>query len=156
MTQVTLNIEIATFRIREDIYYKSHLEVMSIEDPESRDVCRADEEKVDEIDRNILSADGELRIALHRWLSPSDAVSATNVLTISNNLTYQFKTSPRGADHKTTALAAGIHAYLVDSALAKFYTSVNQPNLAKPHKDKADVVLKALHDELYLKTPPTL
>lgn len=152
MTNVT--IEIGVSRLREDIYLKSFLEVKSIPDPALRASVIADEEKVDEVDRDIMVADSELRKALIKWLTSDTTASENDALDLGTKITYTFTIAPRRANRIASGLSDSIHAYLVDSALVKFYISVNKQDYAKVHSEKSQLALRDIMSILHFKIPP--
>lgn len=137
-----------------DIRNKSHLETASITDAESRYLIEAGTEKTDEIIRDIVEAYSFLRSVFLRFLVPDCINSADNLPHDNEVLVMDLDLSARRRTNRMQSLADMAHSYIVDRTLAKFYSSVSQPDLSAKHDKAAQSVLSDMQALLYSKLPP--
>lgn len=137
-----------------DIRNKSHLETASVPDIESRYLIEAGTEKTDEIMRGITEAFSFLRPVFLRFLSPDCTYSAENLPPAADELVIDLELSSRRRTNRVQELTDLAHSYIVDRTLAKFYSSVSQPELSTKHNNTAQSTLSDIQALLYSKLPP--
>lgn len=150
-----MRIEIVTQRIIEDMMIKSHLESQAIKDLADRDYVRIDEEDMDEVRRDIVSASASLANILQRYLRPDTSFLAEDAaLELTPTMVYDLAFSERRQSGKAQPLADAFHSYLVNLALSKFYESVNQNDMANKRRALAAADAELIENLIYRKLPP--
>lgn len=106
--------------------------------------------------QNLNEANARLHAIMGRYVEPSFQESADDSLAIGDNIVYKLLLSTRKASGKIQPLTDLIHSYLVNSALAKSYSTIGQADLAAKHEAQtvsdAEVIGQLLHSKL----PPIL
>ena len=126
---------------------KSHAEVANIPDPKQRYLVELGSEKEEDANQCIDDASAEV-VAMLRPLWSGTTNS-------SSGITFSINTSTRNAVGLEDPLTKAIHAYLVDSALAKYYVSVAQGTLAAAHNAKLPAEITVINELAYRKIDPT-
>lgn len=133
---------------------KSHLEVQDIPDPAMRDNARAGLDKTDEIVRCVADGVGQVKRHCWRWLD-DDYDTPNNQGSMSfDTITFTFDLSERRRLNKGQPLEAAIRSLIIEYALAKFYSTVNQGELSKKHSLAAIDAGNEIDELLYTKKPP--
>lgn len=155
METVTVNISRAS--VLADMKVKSHAEVASIADDKARYLAELGAEKVEEANQCITDAAMEVATQLRRLLTFSSGTeTAADTYDTTATITYTLSVSARKSNGLALILAKAIHAYLVDSALSKYYVSANHAELAAPHA-AALAAQKGYIDALcYTKVEPSI
>lgn len=154
MESVTINITRAS--VLADMKVKSHAEVASIPDEKERYLAELGTEKAEEAQQCITDAATEIGSILRPFLSGfSGTKIATDTYDTTATITYTLSVTPRKAPGLADALTKAIHAYIVDSALEKFYTSVSRPDLAQRHLSAVAPALTFIENLLYRRKSPT-
>ena len=154
----TLIITIEPDRVRDDVRLKSHLQTKTIPDPEARDAARADIMKLDEINRNLLSARSDLLDILNPFLFETSTATGNDQYaeaSLDTQLTFEFDITNRRLNNRAKAIADAVHAYLVDNVLHRFYLSVAQGDLAAVEAQQMAEDKANLERMLYTKLRPT-
>lgn len=149
----SINITINKNSILDDMQLKSHLEVASIADPQARYFAELGSEKEEEAHQCINDAVGEVMALLTRRLS--SATGAEDDSFDPGDVVFAISSTGRYNTGLQRALTLAIHAYIVDSALAKFYGSVSHPELATPHINRLPVQKSYIDALIYSKNEPT-
>jgi len=149
-----MTITIYTEPIILEVRQRSHLSVQDIKDAEARDNARAGLDKMDEIERCIIDAFGQLSRHCGRFLERDYTLEADNMSGIPNAYAYEFSMSARRAANKAEALEEAMHGFVVQAALARFYTTVSNVDRAGTHTALAADYANQLNELLYTKQPP--
>jgi len=126
-----------------DIKIKSHQQAETIVDPTERYKVEAGTEKEDDIKQCIKDAAAEVCAVLRPFLTSYSSLSFTL------DVTTRKETGLQGP------LTDAIYAYIVDSAMAKFYRDVNRPTFAEQHLQHLPTDLAAIESLIYRRTKPT-
>lgn len=154
METVTINITRAS--VLADMKVKSHAEVAVIADPTERYLAELGTEKEQEAHQCITDAAVEIHSALRPFLTFSSGTeTATDTYDTTATITYVLSVTARKAPGMADALMKAIHAYIVDSALDKYYVSVARPDYADRHHAKLATELAAIDTILYRRKNPT-
>lgn len=154
METVTINITRAN--LIADMRVKSHAEVAVIPDPQERFRAELGTEKLQEANQGITDAATEIHSVLRPFLSESSsAATATDAYDTTATITYTLSVTSRKAEGLAEPLTKAIHAYIVDSALEKFYTSVSRPELSERHRAQLPSDLTVIDNLLYKRKAPT-
>lgn len=148
-----MEIKIGIQSVIEDMKNKSHLETSSIE-TEKRYQVELGTEKLPEVYLDIESAKSELQTVISPFLEDMYHTYGDDELHTPQDMTLEFKMSPRREDGKSAAMARAIHDYLVHKALELGYTSVNALDLAKTHADLSSEIEGRINKLLYTKKGP--
>lgn len=154
METVTINITRAS--VLADMKVKSHAEVASAEDEMLRYLSELGGEKAQEAQQGITDAAVEVSAVLRPFLSGfTGAETATDTYDTTATISYQLSVTARKSPGLADAMTKAVHAYIVDSALDKFYTSVSRQDLAERHRAKLPAELTAISSLLHHRTAPT-
>ncbi len=132
----------------------SHREVAAIDDPDARYRAEAGSEKMEEIYRCVWEAFANLSARCRRWLKASYQSSRENLIDVPTQFNFEFLLSERRAINNAESLESGMHTFMVEYALAKFYSIENQGDLSNKHSLLAIEAGNALDQMLYTKLPP--
>lgn len=149
-----MTIELYTTPILNEIRQKSHLEVQDIQDPAQRYNARAGLDKEEEIYRCFLEGMAQARHKCLRFLREQYVESTDDAPVYSDSSVFEFAFSERRALNKAEPLTAALHALVVQYALAKFYSTVNQVELSNKHSLLAVEAGNKIDELLYTKQPP--
>lgn len=149
-----MEIQLNTKLILEEVRQKSHLNTRVIQDPEARLNARIGEEQMDEVERCLLEANGDLKDICARWLSPDMEPISDDSLGLPEFFVYTFLMTPRRAANKGEALTQRMHEFLVSSTLERYYTTALIPDLAKVYTESTRDVIDNLVNTLHFKLPP--
>jgi hypothetical protein len=154
METVTINITRAS--ILADMKVKSHAEVALIVDEKERYLAELGSEKVEEAQQDITDAAAEIASILRPFLTFSAGTeTATDTYDTTATITYVLSVTSRKSPGLANALMKAIHAYIVDSALEKFYNSVSRTDLAQRHLAQQSAALPFIENLLYRRKSPT-
>ena len=137
-----------------DIRKKNELETSGMTDAEQRYLATAGTEKEDELIRDVQNAAAQVSGQIMRFLSHRFFSETDNSPNRTDAFVYEFFPAERRQVNKIPAMADILHSLIVNLALARFYESVSQPNLANVRKTSATEDMAALRQMLYEKTPP--
>jgi len=132
----------------------SHREVAAIEDPDARYRAEAGSEKLEEIYRCIQEAFARLSARCSRWLQATYQHQRDNTMEIPTQFIFEFVLSERRAINNTEGLLNEMHNFMVEYALSKFYSNVNQGELSNKHSLLALDAGNNIDQILYTKKPP--
>ena len=149
-----MTITIVTQSIIEDMKIKAHLEVQKIQNLKERDDARIDDEDMDEVNRDIVSASASLAKILQRFLSADSENISGGALSLPSTIEYELEFTSRRESGKEQQLADIFHAYLVDNALSRFFRSVSQFELASSHEALAREEEKNITEIINHKSAP--
>lgn len=152
----TVTINITRESLLADMKVKSHAEVASIADPKARYLAELGTEKEEEANQDITDAVAEVESILRPFLAANNGTeTASDAYDDTNAITFTLSVTDRKADGMAAPLTKAVHAYIVDSALEKFYTSVAQPDLAQRHLAQQSAALPFIENILYRRKNPT-
>lgn len=152
----TVIVNISRSGVMSDMRVKSHAEVASIADPTERYLAEAGTEKTEELNQCITDATAEATAALRTFMTGfGDALTADDYYDTTEDITFALSVTERKAAGLSEALAKAIHAYIVESALDKFYTSVARPELAQRHAARLATALSVIDNLIYRRSQPT-
>jgi hypothetical protein len=156
METVTINITRAS--VLADMKVKVHAATASIADDKARYLAQLGSEREQEAHQCITDASLEVATALRRLLTgfPTQTETAGDAYDTTATITYVLTVSQRKSKGLAKFLAQAIHAYLVDSALSKYYVSVNHAELAAPHLAALAVQKSYIESLCYTKTEPSI
>ena len=149
----TVTITINRSNVLADMKVKSHAEVALIADPKERYLAELGTEKEQEAQQCITDAATEVRSVLRQSLLETASSSATDPYD-TGAITYPLSVTARKAPGLADALAKAIHAYIVDSALDKFYTSVSRADFAERHRARTASALTVISNIIYHRANP--
>lgn len=132
----------------------SHREVAAIEDPEARYRAEAGSEKLPEIYRCVWEAFARLSARCSRWLKATYEHKRDNVYDVPSEFGFEFVLSERRSINSTEPLLNDMHNFMVEYALSKFYSMVNQGELSNKHSLLAIDAGNNIDQTLYIKQPP--
>lgn len=152
MTTVTISITRAS--VLADMKVKSHAEVALLADPKERYLAELGTEKEEEAQQCITDAATEAQSMLRQFIPGTAAASATDAYDTTAAIAYALEVTPRKASGLADPLAKALHAYIVDAALDKFYTSVSRPDFAERHRTRLASDLTVISNLIYHRTAP--
>ena len=132
----------------------SHREVAAIEDADARYRAEAGSEKMEEIYRCVWEAFARLSARCSRWLKATYQNRRDNVMNIPTQFGFEFLLSERRSINNTEPLLNEMHTFMVEYALSKFYSTVNQGELSNKHSLLAIDAGNNIDQILYTKQPP--
>lgn len=106
--------------------------------------------------QSLNEADARLRAIVGRRLEIDFRDSADNSLAINDSIVYKFLVSTRRSANKAEPLAALIHSYLVNSVLAKTYSTMGQADLAALHEAQSVSDAQVISQLINSKIPPII
>ena len=151
-----MKITLYTAPIFYEVRQKSHLEVQNVKDVEERDNVRAGLDKSDEINRCIEEAFGQEVRLCSRFLTASYWAEVDDQGPLPESYSFEFEFSERRGVSKSESLTKALHSYAVQYAMARFYTTVNQEQMAAKHEQQAAELARQIEELLYTKQPPIL
>lgn len=96
-----------------------------------------------------------LKVILNRYMDYSDVnQTAEDSLGIEDQLVFNLWLSTRKGTNKAQSLADAMHAFLVNATLAKSYSVMVLPELAKKHDEQSVADATLLNTLLNSKLPP--
>lgn len=149
-----MTIELFTDPIIREIRQKSHLEVQDIADPAARDNARAGLDKIEEIRRCMEGGVAQVRSRCIRFLSRDYSQWADDAQSIPESYIFEISLSQRRGANKAEPLTAAMHDLIVQYALARFYSTVNQTALSNTHSMLAIAAGDLLSGLLFTKQAP--
>ena len=147
-------IELYTIEILSRIRATSHREVAAIPDADARYLAEAGTEKAEELNRCVTDAASRLYGRCSRFLSQSYETRKDNFSLLPDSYVYDFILSERRAVGKAEPLAEAMNTFMVEYALSKFYSIVNQGDLSNKHSLLAIDAGNQIDQLLYTKQPP--
>ena len=147
-------ITLYTEEILNSLRSVSHREVAAIEDPDMRYRAEAGSEKMEDIYHCIWDAFARLSSRCSRWLKATYQHKRENLMDIPTQFTFEFVLSERRSINNTEPLTNEMHNFMVEYALSKFYSIVNQGDLSNKHSLLALDAGNAIDQILYTKQPP--
>ena len=153
MEAVTINIKRAN--LIADMKVTSHSEATALADPQERYLAELGSDKLELAHQCITDAATEAGSVLRRFLTGfyGDETATDNYDTA--DIVYVLSVTARKAPGLADALAKAVHAYVVDSALDKYYVSVSRPDMAQRHRDRLASHLTVIDGLLHRRTSPT-
>lgn len=106
--------------------------------------------------QSLNEADARLRAIVGRRLEIDFRDSADDSLAINDSIVYNFLVSTRRSVNKAEPLAALIHSYLVNSVLAKTYSTMGQADLAALHEAQSVSDAQVISQLINSKIPPII
>lgn len=152
----TVTVNIARANVLADMKVKSHLEVASIVDDRERYLAELGSEKEEEAQQCITDAATEVHSELRQLLvfGTSEPTTATDNYDTTATITFTLSVTSRKSPGLAKALANAVHAYVVDSALDKFYVAVARPDFADRHRARLANELAVITNLCYRKFNP--
>lgn len=132
----------------------SHREVAAIEDPDARYRAEAGSEKLAEIYDCMWQAFARLSARCSRWLKATYQHKKDNVREVPTAYSFEFILSERRSINNTEPLLNEMHNFMVEYALSKFYSTVNQGELSNKHSLLAIDAGNTIDQILFTKQPP--
>lgn len=151
-----MTIELQLEHLVKDIRKRSHHEVSAITDAEARYRAEAGTEKMQEITRCVGEGVQRLASRCRRYLDHYPSSVADDAPGEPQTYVFEFRMSERRALGKTEPLTKAMHDFVVEYALAKFYSTVSQSDLSNKHSLEAIETGNQLDAILLEKLPPTL
>lgn len=150
-----MTVTIYTQPIFDEVMQKSHLGVQNIPDPEARYNVRAGLDKEDEIVRCILEGIAQVEHRCARFLYETITSAVDNIGNpLPESYEFNFDLSERRAANKAEPLTAAMHNFIVQYALAKFNSTVNQMDVSNKYSLQAIETGNNIENLLYSKQPP--
>ena len=150
-----MTITLQLSKVRPEIKSISHREVEGVADVNERYRIEAGSEKEDLISDCIRNAGNKLTHRCLRFLDNSYIEESDNEFPDLGSFVFEFEQgSGRRFDGKADALTDAMHTFMVEYALAKFYSTVSQGELSNKHSMLALEAGNAIDDLLYTKLPP--
>lgn len=149
-----MRIELSKNELLFDIRNKSHNEVSVITDAEVRYRAEAGTDKLDEIERDIISSLATLSQIAGRYSAIDMTPYASNSAGLPDYLVLDFTFSERRLDGKAQALTDAIHSFLVDNTLALFYETVSLADFQTKRAAQAAIDAQLLEHLIFTKKPP--
>ena len=146
---MSVTITISRTSVLADMEVTSHGEVALLTDPRERYLSELGSEKAQEAQQCITDASAEVNSVLRPFLSGSDTTTANDNYVGSGSISYTLDVTARKANGLADALAKAIHAYIVDSALDKFYTAVSRPDFAERHRNRLASEVTVISNLIY-------
>lgn len=134
---------------------KSHSEAARIPDADQRYLVELGTEKEAEANQCINDAASEVRAMLRPLLAEGSGASANDGYDTTASIVYTFSVTARKAPGMASALSTAIHAYIVNSALGKYYVSVAQGDLAEAHRSRLALELATINNIIYRRKSPS-
>lgn len=147
-------VTLSTAPIMLEIRQKSHLEVQDIKDVEARDNARAGLDKEDEIKRCMTEGFAQVSKRCYRFVKEEYVETASDTIPSSSSYVYDLVLSERRWKNRAEPLVRAMHDLVVQYALAKFYSTVNQRELSNTHSLLALEAGNTIEELLYTKMPP--
>lgn len=132
----------------------SHREVALIDDPDARYRAEAGTEKMYEIHSCIMDAYSRLTARCSRWLEATYEHRRDNIMDVPSEFKFQFLLSERRSINNGEALVGEMQNFIIEYALSKFYSIVNQGDLSNKHSLLAIDAGNRIDQLLYIKQPP--
>ena len=132
MTTITITIQRSS--VLADMKVKNHHEAALIQDTRERYLVEAGTEKLPELHQCITDAFADASAIVRQFISPgspSATITGNDTYSATGDLSVVLSVTSRKAAGLTDPLAAALHKYIVDAALAKFYKAVAHPALAQ-------------------------
>lgn len=144
--------------ILNDMMVTSHAEVAPIANPQERYLAELGTEKGDIAHQCINNAVAEVWSILRPFLSalaPDESPYNDTFDDQNQEFMFTLEVTPRKAAGLGEMISKAAHAYVVDSALAKFYTSVSRTDLASKHAALLDREAAVINNIIYQRTNPS-
>ena len=152
----TVTVNITRSSVLADMKVTSHAEVASIEDDKARYLAELGSEKEQLAQQCITDAATEVHSVLRRFLAGfSGTETAADSYDTTATITYTLSVTARKSPGMADALAKAVHAYIVDSALARFYDGVSRPDFAERHRSNLAFELAVMDNILYKRKNPS-
>jgi len=139
-----------------DIATVSHLEVAQIADIDLRYRSEAGTDKTDEIIRCIRAAIVNLVALCNRFRLTVSTEEVDNALNIPERFVLDFGTTERRTSGKEQAICDVMHNIVVDNALVKFYSNVQQIDLSNNHALPLQESINIFQQLIFSKNPPLI
>ena len=149
-----MTITLYTSSIFDEVRQKSHLNVQDIKDAESRDNARAGVENTVELRRCISDGFTQLSRRCLRFLDDDIAIRYNDESSWPESYVYSFALSERRAINKAEPLTAAMHAFVVQYALSKWYSTVSVSEQSNKYSLEAIESGNQIDAMLYHKQPP--
>lgn len=149
-----MDIIINTAPIILEVRQKSHLNVQDIDNPEARDNARAGLEKIDEIHHCVHDGFAQLQRRCARFLRRTVVPAYDNQEVMPESYTFSLVLAERRGANKAEPLTAAMHAFVVQYALSKFYSTVSQSEQSNKYSLQAVDTGNQIDELLYTKLPP--
>lgn len=150
----TVTISISRASVLADMRVTSHAEVAGIGDDKARYLSELGTEKLQEANQCITDAATEVTGILRPHLAGTTATTASDPYDTTATIVYALQVPPRKVPGLADAMAKAIHAYIVDSALGRYYVSVSRPDLAEPHRARLSGEMATMDNILYRRAAP--
>lgn len=106
--------------------------------------------------QELNQANARLTAILGRFLEPCCLQCADDSLAIGDTLVYKLILSSRKSANKVQPMTDLIHSFLVNSVLAKSYSTMGQAELASLHEANSVSDAQVISQLLHSKTPPAI
>lgn len=151
----TVQITIKRANVLDDMKVKSHAETAVIADPTERYIAELGSEKEEEAQQCITDASVEVTSVLRQSLKETGSNDTVDDdYDDSIDIVYSMDCTSRRAAGLGDSLMKAIHAYIVDSALNKFYISVGRADFAERHGSKLAAEIMVIRKLLHTKFKP--
>lgn len=132
----------------------SHRECAEIADVEARYRAEAGTEKTEEIYACLDEGSRRLASRCYRFLADEYTIEKDNLTSLPEAYVYDFTFSERRALGKADPLAEAMNTFILEYALAKFYSNVSQSELSNKHSLLAIDAGNLISGLLFTKKPP--
>ena len=149
-----MTITLFTSPIFDEVRQKSHLNVQDIKDAESRDNARAGVEHTVELRRCISDGFAQLSRRCLRFLDDDISLVYGDEPSWPESYVYSFAFGERRAINKAEPLTAVMHAFVVQYALSKWYSTVSQSEQSNKYSLEAIESGNQIDALLYHKQAP--
>lgn len=149
-----MTITLYTSQIFDEVRQKSHYNVQGIKDAEERDNARAGVENTAEIRRCVIEGFAQLSRRCMRFLSESVAVTYDDSEAWPQSYAYVFAFGERRGANKAEPLTGVMHAFVVQYALSKWYSTTSQSEQSNKYSLQAIDSGNQIDELLYHKQPP--
>lgn len=150
--QVTINITRAN--VIADMRIKSQQELAPVVDDRERYIAEIGTEKLEEVNQCITDASVEVSTILLPFLTGTAGSSSATDNYDTANLVYNLSVAELPSPNFAADVTKAVHAYIVDSALAKYYLSVSRGQLAEAHAARLQALSIFLRNLIYYRPMP--
>lgn len=149
-----MKITLYTSAIFDEVRQKSHLNTQDIKDVDVRDTARAGVENTVEIRRCIMDGFSQLSRRCLRFLEDEIDLVYTDEASWPESYIYKFAFAERRAINKAEPLTAAMHAFVVQYALSKWYSTTSQSEQSNKYSLEALESGRQIDKMLFHKQPP--
>lgn len=150
----TITVNISRTELLDDMKVTSHAEVAAIADAKVRYLAELGSEKEQLAQQAITDTSVEVLSVLRRYIDGTSGDGAASNDYDASDISYTLSVSSRKSAGLAEPLTKAVHDYMRESALAKYYDSVSQVEMAQRHRARIVTPLATMHSLLYRKDEP--